>query len=238
MCVCVCVCVCVHQVPETNLRFITGCCLPSDSSNSSLEGQLQAQGYTIWTFPECTKAVITEFPYRSALSCLIAPKCVYPALRKYYDVSLACVGICVCMCVCMSVCMYECVYVQVCVCKSVCVCVCVCKSVCVYKCVYVQVCVCKSVCVYKCVYVRVCVCTSVCVLCVCLWCSGCVLGSGPVVPEFKPLWQFFHLVFHLPPTSPPSCDWVPGIRWGANSRPFLMQQQRSRWDFECPHHLL
>ncbi len=51
----------------------------------------------------------------------------------------------------------------------------------------------------------------------------------------------FHIVFHLPPTSPtslPSCDWVPGICWGANSRPFLMNQQRSRWDLEFPHHLL
>ncbi len=34
----------------------------------------------------------------------------------------------------------------------------------------------------------------------------------------------FHLVFLLLPptssTSPPSCDWVPGICWGANSRSF------------------
>ncbi len=27
-----------------------------------------------------------------------------------------------------------------------------------------------------------------------------------------------------------------GICWGANSRPFLMKQQWSRWDFWCPHH--
>ncbi len=43
------------------------------------------------------------------------------------------------------------------------------------------------------------------------------------------------LNFHLPPTSPPSCDWGggggvgggggPGICWDANSRPFLMKQQ-------------
>ncbi len=61
-------------------------------------------------------------------------------------------------------------------------------------------------------------CVCVCV-CVCVCSGGCVLGSGPAK-------QLFHLVFHLSPTSPPSCDWVPGISWGANSnsRPFLMQQ--------------
>ncbi len=67
-----------------------------------------------------------------------------------------------------------------------------------------------------------CVCVCVCV-CVSVWCSGCVLGSG----------QLFHLVFHLPPTSPtspPSCDWVTGICWCVNSRPFLMKQQWSKWD--------
>ena len=50
--------------------------------------------------------------------------------------------------------------------------------------------------------------------------------------------QLFHLVFHLPPTSPPSCDWVPGICWDANSMAFLMKQQWSRWDFRCPYHLV
>ncbi len=52
-------------------------------------------------------------------------------------------------------------------------------------------------------------------------CSGCVLGSGPEGLEFKPHTQaVFHLVFHLPPTSPTSplsCDWVPGIYWVANT---------------------
>ncbi len=69
----------------------------------------------------------------------------------------------------------------------------------------------------------VCVCVCVCVL----WCSGCVLRSGPEVLSSSPT----QAIFHLPPTSPPSCDWGPGICWDANSRPFLMQQQWSRWDF-------
>ncbi len=103
---------------------------------------------------------------------------------------------------------------------------------------------CVLVCVCVCMLVCVCVCVLVCVRVdvVAVWCSGCVLGSGPQVPEFKPnSGIFFHLIFYLPPTSPtsqPSCDWVPGICWGANSRPFFMQQQWSRWDFGCPHHLL
>ncbi len=46
--------------------------------------------------------------------------------------------------------------------------------------------------------------------------------AGPEVPEFKPNSGNFYLVFHMPPTSPPSCDWIPGICWDANSRPFLM----------------
>ncbi len=36
-------------------------------------------------------------------------------------------------------------------------------------------------------------------MCLCVWCGGCVLGSGPE-------------------------DWVPGICWGADSRPFLMNR--------------
>ncbi len=66
-------------------------------------------------------------------------------------------------------------------------------------------------------------------LCVCVGGEGgygCVLGSEP---ELSPTLT----IFHLPPTSPtnpPSCDWGPGICWGANSRPFLMKQQWSRWD--------
>ncbi len=37
-----------------------------------------------------------------------------------------------------------------------------------------------------------------------VWYSSCVLGSGPEVPKFKPNFgQFFHLIFHVPPTAPP-----------------------------------
>ncbi len=79
-------------------------------------------------------------------------------------------------------------------------------------------------------------------VCVCVWWL-CVFSSQPVGSEFKPHSGNFPSVFFLiclPPAPPvhPGCDWVPGIFWGANSRPFLMQQQWSRWDFGCPHHLL
>ncbi len=91
-------------------------------------------------------------------------------------------------------------------------------------------------CVWVCVWC-VCVCVSVSV--VAMWCSGCVLGSGPEVLSSSPNQAIFDLIFlPLPPTSPPSCDWVPGICWNGNLKAFLMQQQWSRWDFECPHHLL
>ena len=79
------------------------------------------------------------------------------------------------------------------------------------------------------------VCNSVCVggcMCVCVCVCVCVLGWGPQVLNSSPTLPIFHSVFlSLPPTSPtslPSCDWVPGICWGANSRPFLMEQQWSR----------
>ncbi len=70
-------------------------------------------------------------------------------------------------------------------------------------------------------------------MCVCTCVCGVVvvsLAQGLKVPSSSPTQAIFHLVFHLPstsPTSPPSCDWGPGICWGANSRPFLMQQQWS-----------
>ncbi len=81
-----------------------------------------------------------------------------------------------------------------------------------------KICMCMCVCV--CVYMYVCV-----YVCVAVWCSGCVLGSGPQVPEFKPNSGIFSSDFpsaSYQPHHPPSCDWVPGICWGANSRPFLM----------------
>ncbi len=61
-----------------------------------------------------------------------------------------------------------------------------------------------------------------------MWLCGVVVVSwaqGLRSPSSSPTLAFFHLIFHLPPTSPtspPSCDWVPGICWGTNSRPFLM----------------
>ncbi len=44
-------------------------------------------------------------------------------------------------------------------------------------------------------------------MCVCVWCSGCVLGSGPEVPEFKPNSGQFSISFSIcllpaPPVHP------------------------------------
>ncbi len=59
-----------------------------------------------------------------------------------------------------------------------------CYVVCACMCMhYVFVCVC--VCVFGGGGVCVCVCVVVVVV-MAVWCSGCVLGSGPEVPEFKP----------------------------------------------------
>ncbi len=66
-------------------------------------------------------------------------------------------------------------------------------------------------------------------ICVAMWFSGDnggILGSGPEVLSSIPTLATFHLAFHLPPTSltsPPNCNWVPGICWGAISRPSLMK---------------
>lgn len=67
------------------MRSVIGCSLP-DTTESPLEKALKASGYSVWTFPKCNKAVITEFPTRSFISCMIAPGIVYPALIKYFEV--------------------------------------------------------------------------------------------------------------------------------------------------------
>ena len=75
------------QVTPANQRCIIGCCLTTGSANSAQEGMLQDAGYSMWTFPKCSRAIITEFPLRSMLSIIIAPSCVYPAISKYIKVS-------------------------------------------------------------------------------------------------------------------------------------------------------
>ncbi|XP_064399148.1 testis-expressed protein 264 homolog [Halichondria panicea] len=70
------------KVPQDKLRYIVGCCLSNDRSSGD-EESLKSKGYSIWTFPTCTNAVITEFPWRSMLSLYVAPFCVYPPLKKY-----------------------------------------------------------------------------------------------------------------------------------------------------------
>ena len=47
---------------------------------------LEKNGYTFGSFPECKKALVTEYPYRNYLSILIAVKRVYPSLMQYIKV--------------------------------------------------------------------------------------------------------------------------------------------------------
>ena len=75
-------------MPQEKLRSTVGCDLP-EAPDSSLEKSLKASGCSVWTFPQCGKAVITEFPNRSFISCIIAPGIVYPALQRYFDVRFA-----------------------------------------------------------------------------------------------------------------------------------------------------
>ncbi len=84
---------------------------------------------------------------------------------------------------------------------------------------------CVCVCVYECVCVCV-GCVNMCVMCmgVCMMASTCVcvqcglvvvsLAQGLRSQSSSPSLA----IFHLPPTSPPSCDWVRGIFWGTNSK--------------------
>ena len=88
--------VCLFQVAKADLRWIVGCSLP-DTADSTLEKTLKASGYSLWTFPDCKRAVITEFPYRSFVSCIIAPRIVYPALMRYFEVrTISIVPLCTC----------------------------------------------------------------------------------------------------------------------------------------------
>ncbi len=116
--------------------------------------------------------------------------------------------------------------------------------------------------VYVCMYVcvRMYICMYVCV--VAMWCSGCVLGSGPEIPSSSPTQAIFHPYIHthihthkqtnslaaLGVMAPPSASHQPHQStqlwlgtWhllGCKFKAFLMKQQWSRWDFGCPHHLL
>lgn len=74
------------QVNKEQLHYIVGCYLSSETMETKTETTLTEAGYKIWTFPKCSEAVVTEFPLRSMLSLIIAPKCVYPAIRKYCQV--------------------------------------------------------------------------------------------------------------------------------------------------------
>ncbi len=120
------------------------------------------------------------------------------------------------------------IIVCVCVCMwSICRCVCTC--VCTHVHVHVYTCVCA--CVYMCMGGSV----------VAVWCSGCVLGSGPEVLSSSPTQATFTSSFSSASYQPHQSTQLWLGTWhllGCNSRPFLRKQQWSRWDFGCPHHLL
>ncbi len=64
-------------------------------------------------------------------------------------------------------------------------------------------------------------------VCMLVWCSGCVLSI-----------LFSICLPPAPPVHPSVIGYLTfAICWGANSRPFLMKQQWSRWDFGCAHHI-
>ncbi len=70
-------------------------------------------------------------------------------------------------------------------------------------------------------YVCVCVCV--------VWCSGCVLGSGPDVLEFKPHsgnFNFFHLVFPSPPVHPAVIGYL--------AFAIVQIQGHYSWNSNCP----
>ena len=73
------------QVPSKQLRSIIGCDLQG-TADERTEERLKQNGYNISKFPNCTKALVTEFPYRTTFSIWIAVKRVYPGLMKYIKV--------------------------------------------------------------------------------------------------------------------------------------------------------
>ncbi len=64
---------------------------------------------------------------------------------------------------------------------------------------------------------------NVCECAVAVWCSDCVLVAQAEVLSSSPTLAIYHTIC-LPPAPR---DWVPGICWDANSRPFLINKQWS-----------
>ena len=113
--------------------------------------------------------------------------------------------------------MYVCMYVLY-VCMYV-------RTYVLYVCMYVRMYymyVCTYVCII-CMYVRTYVCTyvHVCVKWFVHWAHDpWVMGSSPATRR----WILCNLLPLPPttPTSPPSCEWVPGVSWGANHGSFSL----------------
>lgn len=70
------------------LRYIVGAILSEDGSeiDMAVQEKLTQNGYKIAKLPAVSYAVNTSFPYRSALSILIAVWRVYPRMNNYVKV--------------------------------------------------------------------------------------------------------------------------------------------------------
>ena len=67
-------------------RYVLAMVLKSDVSSTCI--MTNPCGVELLAPCKCANAVITEFPYRSMLSVLVAPFCVYPTLGRYFKVSI------------------------------------------------------------------------------------------------------------------------------------------------------
>lgn len=80
----------IIQVESHKLRYVVGAILSEDGSeiDELVQHKLVQCGYKVAKLPSVTYAVNTTFPYRSALSILIAVWRVYPRMHNYVKVRL------------------------------------------------------------------------------------------------------------------------------------------------------
>lgn len=78
----------IMQVESHKLRYVVGAILSEDGSeiDELVQHKLVQCGYKVAKLPSVTYAVNTTFPYRSALSILIAVWRVYPRMHSYVKV--------------------------------------------------------------------------------------------------------------------------------------------------------
>ena len=71
-------------------RYVVGVVLNDNTNNESidLEAQtvLEQNGYKTVSFPQIINGIITEFPIKTNISCLVSICLVYPKFGKYFQV--------------------------------------------------------------------------------------------------------------------------------------------------------